>query len=447
MIDYKQLEKKRTARQALLANATRPALPSMNYDENFATDGKLVLPLENRTGWASCIIPSLVHPSTYIVGFYETLKIISPQPAYLARLVRLSANGEVDPAFANGKGFIDANFAQEGISVISGIHETVGGFFVWGNTVSLSDNSLVTRYFIAKLKADGQPDVGFGEHGLLDINTLGLEYPVQLMPDQACIFLADGSIHVGVAASDASVALLVKLNSVGKLDTEFQNGGALLIANDSKAIYPQGLALNDQDGLFVYGMTVSETEIAGVVIKYDSAGDKCSQFGNAGVSEVWVEGYYSNIAGLSVLDDTRLLLVGKADTLREGALVMESLVTLLNGDGQPDRRFNAGEPVFHPFDPISDFDKWDVGLPQLPLSGNMLVVGSGGSQGSTGPVVGRFNEDGSPDTSFANGYAFATLDDASFSPNGRFICTHPAPGQILVAGSVSGRPAILALKV
>ncbi|MFS0827202.1 hypothetical protein [Pseudomonas phoenicis] len=447
MIDYKQLEKKRTARQASLARATRPALPSMDYDENFATDGKLMLPFENRTGWASCIIPSFVHPATFIVGFYETLKIISPQPAYLARLVRLRPNGEVDPGFANGKGFIDANFAQEGISVISGIHETADGFYVWGNTVSLSDNSLVTRYFLSKLKADGQPDLDFGERGSLDINTLGLEYPVQLMPDQACIFSADGGIYVGVAASDASVALLLKLDSAGKLDPRFQNGGVAPITNDGKGVYPQGLAGTGQDGLFVFGMTVSDTEIAGVVIKYDRAGDKCSQFGNAGVSEVWVEGYYSNIAGLSVLDDTRLLLVGNADTLREGALVTESLATLLNGDGQPDRQFNAGEPVFSRFDPISDFDKWDVGLPQLPRLANMLIVGSGGSQGSTGPVVGRYNEDGSPDTSFANGYAFATVDDASFSPNGRLICTHPAPGQIFVAGSVSGRPAILALKV
>lgn len=443
----KRLEKKRTARQALLSNAVQPALPLMSYDESFATGGKLVLPFENRTGWASCIVPSLVHPSTFIVGLYETLKVISPQPTYLARLVKLRSNGEVDPDFANGKGFIEANFAQEGISVIKGIHETADGFFVWGNTVELSDNSFVRGDFISKLKADGQPDLGFGERGLLDINMLGLEYPVQLMPDQACIFSADGGLYVGVAATDASAALILKLDSAGTLDTWFQKGGVLTITNDGKGVYPQGVASTDQDELFVYGMTVSETEIAGVVIKYDSTGNKCSQFGSAGVSEVRVEGYYPDIAGLSVLDDARLLLVGSADTLREGALVTESLVTLLNGDGQPDRRFNAGDPVFHPFDPISDFDKWDMGLPQLPSLTNMLVVGSGGSQGSTGPVVGRFHEDGSADTSFANGYAFATLDDASFSANGRFTCTHPAPGQMLIAGSVGGRPAILALKV
>lgn len=447
MDHLKRLEKHQAMLQASVTSASRPLLPRLAYDESFAANGKLILPLENRTGWASCIVPSASQPSTFIVGFYEILKIISPQPDYLARLIRMGEDGEVDPKFGNDKGYMDVNFTHEGISVIQGIHETAEGFYVWGSSVTLSDNVLTNRYYISRFDADGQRDLGFGNQGLLDINSLGLRDAIQLMPQQACSFPHEGGIWVGVVAPGTNAALVLKLDEAGRLDVKFQNKGALLLTNGEQAVHAMGLAGNSKDGFFVCGATATETELAGVVMKYDRAGNKSPTFGHAGVSELWIEGYQPVINASKVLDDGRLLLVGSALTLRGGIPVYESLITMFNADGTPDTSFNAGKAALHQVDPQSDNDSWNLGLPQLPLLENMLVIGAGGTDPNRGPVVGRFKKDGSADTSFADGYAFATLDDASFFSSGQCMSVHPSLARIVVAGAVGNRPAVLALKI
>lgn len=245
---------------------------------------------------------------------------------------------------------------------------------------------------------------------------------------------------------DTNISLFLKLDATGKLDSNFQNHGTLVIKNDGKSTYLHGLTGTDQEGLLVFGSTFSDDTFAGVVMKYDRAGNKSSLFGKGGSSELTVKGYNPIIAGVQTLADKRLLLTGFADTERNG-VVVESLIGVLDSDGKPDKSFNGGRIAFHQFDADSDLDRWNMATPQLASQGKILTVGSGGMQASTGPVVGRFNSDGSADKTFLDGYAFGTLNDASFSPNQNAAFVHPASGQILVAGSVNSRPALLALKV
>lgn len=446
MESFERLRKSMTSLERRVIKDVGPDLPLMAYDENFAENGRLMLPFDNRSGWASCIIPSQTHPSAYIVGLYETLKVISPPPSYLARLIKINQSGEVDPEFANGEGFMNVNFAAHGISIIRGIHETSDGFFIWGDNTSLSGGSFVTRPYLCKKRANGSPDPNFGENGTLDINKLGLDYTVQLVSGQSCTLLADGGVFIGAIRVDTDISLIIKLDATGKLDRNFQNNGTLVIKNDSKSTYLHGLTGTDQEGLLVFGATFSDSTFAGVVMKYDRAGNKSSLFGKGGSSELTVKGYNPIIAGVQTLADKRLLLTGFADTERNG-VVVESLIGVLDADGKPDKSFNGGQIAFHQFDADSDLDRWHMATPQLASQGKILAVGAGGTSGSNGPVVGRFNNDGSADKTFLDGYAFGTLNDASFSPNQNAAFVHPTSGQILVAGSVNNRPAILALEV
>lgn len=426
----------------------RPDLPSLAYDTQFGTAGKLRLPLEDRTGWASCILSSTTHPSMYLVGFYEVLKPVNPPSSYLSRIARLDQTGTLDASFGGGQGFIDASFAPDGITIIKGMHETKeGGIFIWGTATVLAAGAFSSNFFLSKKLQDGQPDMGFGLNGLLDLSSLFPNFGIQWVPGRSCVFASDGSIFAAVARADTPVSLITKVTSAGILDTQFQNKGMLTVTNDGKATYLHGLTIEAEDGVIGYGATTSDTAISGVIMKYDSAGYKNKEFGKGGSVELSDDRYSSFAENVHIMQDNRLIVTGHADTLRDSLVVTESLITLLTPDGRLDKPFNAGKPAVHRFSENSDFDFWDMATPQLEKAGKIIAVGSGGPEGSTGPVVGRFNSDGTLDHSLVAGSPFGTLQDASFFSSQGYEFINTQADQILVVGNTNNRPVVLALKV
>ncbi|WP_296184679.1 hypothetical protein [Pseudomonas sp. UBA1879] len=425
----------------------RPDLPSLTYDVSFAAAGKLLLPMDGRTGWASCIIPSVTHPGMYLVAFYEVIKIVNPPPSYLARLVRITQDGTLDPAFANGEGAINVSFAKQGISIVQGIHEdSEGNISLWGTNTALAGSSFISSQFISKKLPSGQPDTRFGESGSININALGLKFDVQLVGGNALSLLPDGSAFIGLSRRNTDVGLIAKLSSTGYLDTTFQNQGTLIVTNDGKSTYLHGVVSDGHDGLLAYGATAQDEKMSGVLMKYDRAGNKVQAFGKRGATHFTESLHSPIVTGIHLLNDKRMLATGSADTLRDGGLVVESLISVVSNDGKFDKGFNSGKPGFHRFSNNSDFDIWFTGTRQLQSDGKILAMGSGGPEGSTGPVIGRFNPDGSPDGTLAEGSPFGTLPDSSFftSPGSAL---NTRPDQILAVGSASSQPAVLAIKI
>ena len=442
------LRPKRLDSKYILGERLRPDLPELTYDTQFATSGKLPLPMGNRTGWGSCIIPSVSDESAFLVAFYETIKIFNPPPEYFARIVRVRGNGSLDPSFGNEEGFIDARLPGEGISIIKGFHETSDGkILIWGTNTNFSQEGLTTSaQFISRRLAKGQSDTEFGQGGHINIDTLGLNFGVQFLAGPTVTLSADGSLFVGVHRNETEIGLIIKLSCNGALDKTFQNNGTLVVKNDGRTTYLTGLTHDGQGGLFAFGSTSLDTELFGVLMKYDSAGVKIKEFGKGGTIELVEPKYQPVIMNVQVLDDSRLVATGYAYTSRDGKPALESLITVLTWLGNPDKSFNSGKVGYYQFSNDSDSDQWLTAVQQLQSGGKIVAVGIGGSETSTGPVIGRFNADGSLDKTLVDGSPYGTLQDASFFASSG-LALNTTPTQILVVGSVNSRPAVLAIKI
>lgn len=426
------------------------SLGMLEYDQTFGAAGKLRL--GNNNGWASCILSSTAKPDYFLATYYETLNTTVPERRYAARVARFDTAGNLDTSFGDsGTGSIEAHFtgALGRISILDGLHETEAGeIFNWG-TIAWIDNSAIYKTFaITKRLSSGTLDSSFGLEGKVDIHTL-VDFDAQLVGGNACI-VSSTAIFIGIGEFNKSPPNyhILRLTPEGALDPTFQNGGILTPRHPdypNKLISIVGLSQSQDGGILVCGTTHRSdgAGMSGLIMKFDNGGNIDKSFGTNGFSETRILGQFPEF--YSVCNAPPLMLVAGTSTTKQGP---ESLVGLYSAIGSPDESFNGGEPAVHAFIDPPYLDKWHQANVAAQTPGKVIAVGSWDLPTSSGPVVGRFNMDGSVDEAFMPGLTkFGTLTDANFFSNASTGFVQLSPDRILVAGVTGGKPAILAIKV
>jgi uncharacterized delta-60 repeat protein len=341
-------------------------------------------------------------------------------------VLRLNANGSLDPTFApTGSGIdydVDAMVLQPDGKVL------IGGKFSAYNGASC-------RY-LTRLNADGTRDASFNLTGT------GLNSFVQSLALQP-----DGKIMVGGTFSNYNSTIrnaVLRLNADGSLDTSFSIAGTGIVGNigtiavqpDGRLLvggyierfngsapgslvrlYPNGTLDNSFRVTPLSGSTVltqtiqpdNKILISGAVygpngrqqsiVRLQTNGSLDYSFSPIG------SGLNSAVQAMAVQPDGKIVVTGN---FNEYNGLVRNYVTRLNADGTLDNNFNAIGPSYAADDMV------------LQPNGKIVLVGSFSSYNGAGPgKIVRLNADGSLDAT-ASPTAGATY---SWSPSGTIGAT------------------------
>ena len=248
------------------------------------------------------------------------------------RLVRIHANGSVDPAFGIGQ------LPRETLDTADLVRDAKGRFVVAG-----MDGTIWT---VLRFDAQGHPDAGFGTAGVAEI-----EIPAMfgLRELNALAVRPDGRVLIGGARgnSNGPNLVLVQLDPSGVLDPGWDGDGRV----DMEASPPfQGLVATamvlDEDGTLVVAGTGSNgsQDCCELLARFDAAGQLVPSFGlrvfRLPGSPV-VHPFFEQRDSVEVLDDDRILVGSIAFPFESNHRTQYTLIRTL-ADGSLDPSFGTG---------------------------------------------------------------------------------------------------------
>lgn len=161
-------------------------------------------------------------------------------------LVRLRADGTLDPTFANGRDLFGA--------ALGTIFAYTGNLALYPDgrlAVAVDSQRVLNRGVqIARVGADGMPDSTFGVQGVLDFSAQS-PFVAETMPAIATDSagrLVVALIRVGQEAQEISVR---RLRSDGMLDATFGSGGEIALAPGPQALEIGALAVQPDDRILL----------------------------------------------------------------------------------------------------------------------------------------------------------------------------------------------------
>ncbi|MDX1905915.1 MAG: T9SS type A sorting domain-containing protein [Bacteroidia bacterium] len=294
------------------------------------------------------------------------------------RIVRLNADGTLDPSFNPGTG---ANNVVNVVAIQPDGKIMLGGSFYKFNGVEQAG--------IARLNSDGSFDHSFNPG-------IGFDRAVY-----SIVFQPDGKIIAGGGFTFINGILrrsIARLNPDGSLDTSFNFSAGLpsYITVNSVVLQPDGKIL-------IGGDLVTAGGVYNKIIRLHADGSIDTSF-NAGV------GFTSIVINVVALQPDGKVILGGNFTSFNG--VAHNKIVRLNADGSLDASFNAG----------AGFDG-DIITMALQPNGKIVVGGYFiHVDGSSSRRIARLHSDGSVDLSFNTSTGF---DEESFSiilqPDGRIV--------------------------
>jgi uncharacterized delta-60 repeat protein len=227
---------------------------------------------------------------------------------------------------------------------------------------------------------------------------------------------------------------LARYNTDGSLDATFGNGGKVITIVEGKGRFDQALAVAIQaDGKIVAtgGATASAAEGSNfVVVRYDTSGALDPSFGTGGIVNRDFGSTQEVPHALVLQLDGKIVVAGVTHLPTHAQFALARY----NVDGTPDATFGVGGFATVSADPDIEATAFGVGLQ---YDGKIVAAGSlsFNSSGAGTFGVGRFNADGSLDTSFAYGGGMSTGFGSSYA-NAAGMAIQ-ADGKIVVVGSAT----------
>jgi uncharacterized delta-60 repeat protein len=349
-----------------------------NHIARLGADGNL------DTGFVSGLSP---YPSFSLVSSIAVQSDLKVVVGLLDGVSRLNVDGTLDRDFALGRGYVPTDSLVESV-VLQGGQILIGGWF--------TNVSYVSRNYIARLNADGTPDVGFA-NGLSGANSFVHAIAVQ----------SDGKILIGGSFSTVNGVArnaIARLNTDGSLDTGFHDGLSGGYGSMSSVAV-------QSDGKMLIGgwFTTANGAGGGHIGRLNSDGTLDSGFrnGQAGASDDYV---------LSLLQqsDGKVLIGGFFTTVNG---VSRNNIARLNADGTLDSGFQYGLSG-------SGGTIWSVAAQS---DGKVLIGGSFINGVSSNSIIERLNADGTVDSNFQNGMSGAGCYAASVAVQ--------IDGKVLIGGN------------
>jgi uncharacterized delta-60 repeat protein len=322
---------------------------------------------------------------------------------------RLLSAGDLDPTFGAG-GLVTTDFPGSAADRPRQIALQADGKLLevaWHSGFGVGEPTLsVTRF-----NTDGSLDTGFGEQGirLIDFPGRGEFFGSIALAPGGKIAVATWSFFPTTDIlgedSDVSVALL---NSDGSFDTNFdsdgmkvfdvgQAAGGLSAAKTSDVVFDVAVG---PDGKIVTagGVTINkQTRVALTRLNLDGSLD--TTFGTGGVVTTPWANYSGGANSVAVDDQGRILALAQTGIPGTNGRVTDYDfgVGRYNPDGSLDTTFDGDGFAITKFSTASDTPT------SIEVAPDGKIVAAGGTPGpaNNGDIaVARFNDDGSPDTSF-----------------------------------------------
>lgn len=400
------------------------------------------------------------------------------------------AAGQLDPAFGN-QGIVRLQFSN-GVRLKSagGVAQASDGkIYVAGSTDQ-------DAYALARLNSDGSPDLGFAEAGVAtgkvqDLVSTGsdvllmadgrlalvgtVKYPgLPISTPMVACYHADGTLDTSFGTDGATAftggvldradnepspttasipldafkpgaslqadgkilvtglhpttGIIYRANSDGTHDSSFNGQGwiaLMLLPNQSHCA-----ASVDQRGKVVAAGAFSNgwdgTDLNPILVRCSTTTGFDPAFGNGGM--VTITSVQAQFTSLLITATGKLIGVGATERTSE---TQRAILTGLTEDGAADTTFNGGETVFTVAG--EQGCAWTSGFLAEPAQGIVVAGSTWGPSGAA--LIGRFNADGTPDTSFgASGLAYVNAGDRTESSG----VTVQADRKVLVAGQSTG---------
>jgi uncharacterized delta-60 repeat protein len=387
-------------------------------DPDFGDNGKVILetpdPLDQQLLMRGLLVDTL--GNTYIAG--DVLRS-TRRSDYCC--VKLDARGNLDKTFGKAgyvtgrfdddNGGITHSLAQEIVELDDGKLLLIGIFF---------DGDLKLSKALVRLNSDGSLDLEFGQQGKVIINLKGESKRLRSSNEPSrfaaqspseslrSTVLPDGRIilHEHVGWGGKTTTAVIRLSSSGVLDDTFGENGIVQISYpDFPHTYLNDL-LAKQDGTYVLAGYVSNnnlTAASGLLTRLTHAGEIDTSFADNGYHLVTPEQSHFDFFIEKLVAQTNRRLLALGDTYDGG---VAGLLVSREADGSVNIQFNRGRPL------LTQLDGHQTVWHSASILGNgkILVFGEVNISGTTSHVVARFIDDGTLDTSYANGKGWRMFD-------------------------------------
>jgi uncharacterized delta-60 repeat protein len=194
-----------------------------------------------------------------------------------------------------------------------------------------------TAFSIAKLDSHGHPDPTFGVSGASTVTVSDdlLAIPYAMISD-----LAGNTYVAGVSlAAGLTNAVLIKLDPLGALASDFGVGGRAIIHVDSATqTIVRAIALDDTGAIYLAGLAEINGLDSYLVVKLDSSGNPIPNFGDGGIRLIATELYSDDlVTGVAVDVNHNIFLSGTEDFLSFGVLALDQAGNLVDAFGDAGR--------------------------------------------------------------------------------------------------------------
>src|SRR4051812_8008485 len=370
----------------------RRLLSAVRLDPEFGTNGFLSINFPGSTKDAGTAV-TVTQPDGKILVAGE--EIDSSEKLEVARL---NPEGNLDTTFGNN-GHVALQFAAlnltqaDSIAVQPDGKILVGGSFGQPGQFSVNGFPIDGHAGVVRLNANGTLDGTFGNGGLALSNQVFTSsrkgHHLVLQPDGKIVWAGavDGPNRLDFA--------LTRFTSGGQIDNTFGSGGVSSV--DFGFIEAPSDLTTDPSGDLVVAGTINSPDVTNErdigVARFSPDGVPDSSFGNAGTAIVKPLAPYTNNGAENVIVDSngRIVLGGGAFSAVNN---FDFSLVRLTPDGELDPSFGSGGRVIADVTGNGGHDAIDG----LALQPDGKILAAGISDGAL--AVGRFDSDGSLDTSF-----------------------------------------------
>jgi uncharacterized delta-60 repeat protein len=415
---------------------TRKTMGIGTLDTTFSIDGKLEQDLGRNDTAIGTVIQS--DGRIVVVGITESLNSNIRIVNFYLR--RYSSDGADDTLFnENVKNSTPALVGSE-VRDVASIIQKDGAFYVVGSTRFNNDSP--GNIFIAKYRADGSLDTGFGGQSGAPGGFSFLGTAADDEVSWSSVVQNDGKIVVvgsvlNAATGDQDI-LVSRFNSNGVLDSSFGSGGKVITNIGSKdvALDVALQKVGTEERIVITGSTGLSNSEDIIVIRYLTTGALDLSFNNTGIVQTPFGSGRDVGKGVVILPGDKIFVVGETNSNTSGGY--DFALARYNSDGSPDLAFAPdGKKTIN----VSGSPNANDGATRVKLenTGKVVILGYANSANSgTDAALVRLNLDGSLDLGYGTSGVLLTPIGANASkdvPVGIDISIKD--NSIVIAGSLT----------
>jgi len=287
---------------------------------------------------------------------------------------------------------------------------------------------------LLRFNSNGSLDPGFGDQGTLVLDFGGDRLnigDVQWLPDGKLLIAGAMNVYGTPDNVIHGSALLARMHADGTPDLSFGSGGRAAFQLGGVFEGISQILLQADGRIVIFGATHRNGIIERVLGRYTPDGLIDSSFGDAatpGFSVVNVAGIDANLDMITQQSDGKFLVCGDAQSGVGNPDLIAVVAIRINPDGRPDLTFgNSGLVLIDGWQ-----DQVDVNTCQELADGHLLFAGSSGSREWQRATVWRITPDGGLDAGFGTN-GLIVLDTGT--PSSATAMTIMTDGALAIAGS------------